>query len=321
MRILFKDGASGLDGLDTLDAAPVDKPASVIEYTLWPCMVVITTVALYLTMDYFGYVVGLAVGAIVTFIVAFIGEQLWPLRTDWNKRQDPQLYNDIIYNCITGPLRTFFQQNTYAFLVIPLAILVANDETAFDVWPHQWSVWLQVPLCLLLTDGLQYVVHRTTHMVSWLWPVHALHHSSERLNLMKGNRFHLLDIALLAAFVVGPMMLIGVPTDIILWHGVAGIVIGTPAHCNIRFRFPRFMYYVVMTPQTHAIHHATEKGLRDCNYALFPVWDILFGTFAHPDVCNIKRVNVGIHNDLMPKSFSRQLVAPLMWNSLIKLKK
>ena len=75
---------------------------------------------------------------------------------------------------------------------------------------------------------------------------------------------------------------------------------------------PSFLHRCLVTPQEHALHHARPPGLSRSNYAnVFPLWDILFGTFQHPD--DHGDVAFGIDEPL-PGSFAAQLALPLaMW--------
>ena len=42
----------------------------------------------------------------------------------------------------------------------------------------------------------------------------------------------------------------------------------------------RVLRYVVATPDLHRVHHSAWQTETDSNFsAVFPVWDILFGTF------------------------------------------
>ncbi len=295
-----------------------DASSEVIAKSLYPIMLVMAFVVFYVSFAALGYVLGIGVGLTITMLGVWLAEWRWPLRSDWTKLDDRQLVNDLTYNGLTGPVRTFFQHNVAIFIVTPLAIYAGELGYETNVWPHHWPWAAQIFLCLFVVDGLLYVLHRWCHKVSWLWSIHALHHSSDRLNMLKGSRFHLLEIGLIAVFVAGPVMLLGAPWEIILWHATAGIVIGTPAHANVRFKIPRFMYYVVMTQHVHALHHSSDPAIRNSNYALFPIWDLLFGTFIHPDRCVISDVDVGIRNNPVPAGLFGQLMAPLNWSSLVE---
>jgi sterol desaturase/sphingolipid hydroxylase (fatty acid hydroxylase superfamily) len=41
--------------------------------------------------------------------------------------------------------------------------------------------------------------------------------------------------------------------------------------------------WLLLTPQMHRIHHSRESRHLDRNFAfIFPLWDVLFGTYYHP---------------------------------------
>src|SRR4029077_16725482 len=46
--------------------------------------------------------------------------------------------------------------------------------------------WLQLLEIVLLADLWQYWVHRAFHVVPWLWPIHAIHHSSRTIDCLRG---------------------------------------------------------------------------------------------------------------------------------------
>ena len=49
-------------------------------------------------------------------------------------------------------------------------------------------------------------------------------------------------------------------------------------HSNIRTNFG-LLRYILVTPQSHRIHHSIEKKHQDKNFAVtFSIWDFIFGT-------------------------------------------
>ena len=50
-------------------------------------------------------------------------------------------------------------------------------------------------------------------------------------------------------------------------------------HANIAT--PVWMGYFIQRPEQHSIHH--ERGVHKYNYSDFPVYDLIFGTFANPN--------------------------------------
>lgn len=78
-------------------------------------------------------------------------------------------------------------------------------------------------------------------------------------------------------------MLIGVDFKVL-----AGIlpIVGLWAvflHANVRWTFGP-LRWVIATPHFHRWHHSRAPEARDKNFAaLFPIWDVLFGTLYLPD--------------------------------------
>src|SRR5574337_7424 len=49
-------------------------------------------------------------------------------------------------------------------------------------------------------------------------------------------------------------------------------------HWNVRT--PRWLGYFIQRPESHCVHH--RMGVHTWNYADFPLWDIVFGSFRNP---------------------------------------
>ena len=71
--------------------------------------------------------------------------------------------------------------------------------------PHPWlnagaqPLFLQFAMAFAAADLLDYALHRATHNVSWLWRLHAVHHSDPHLDASTGMRFHPLEVSINAA--------------------------------------------------------------------------------------------------------------------------
>ena len=64
------------------------------------------------------------------------------------------------------------------------------------------SLWILVPVSLLAYDFADYWSHRVMHK-SWLWPVHAIHHSETEMTGLTTYRVHFLEpIIMGTAYVV-----------------------------------------------------------------------------------------------------------------------
>jgi sterol desaturase/sphingolipid hydroxylase (fatty acid hydroxylase superfamily) len=61
--------------------------------------------------------------------------------------------------------------------------------------------------------------------------------------------------------------------------------------------------------QLHNLHHASDRRFQDSNYSgSTALWDVLFGTFSHPDRCHAE--TLGIENSPVPAGFVSQVLFP-----------
>ena len=147
---------------------------------------------------------------------------------------------------------------------------------------------IQQLVILLLFDMLYYWFHRVQHTTA-LWPQHAVHHSEPHLNAATAFRHHILENVIKVPLVDIPLMFIFVST---VWHDETGVLtrlatgfiayLGIFAHSNLRIGYGP-LNWVIVSPQTHRIHHSIEERHWNKNFAAyFPLLDVVFGTYYHP---------------------------------------
>jgi sterol desaturase/sphingolipid hydroxylase (fatty acid hydroxylase superfamily) len=143
------------------------------------------------------------------------------------------------------------------------------------------SVWWQAPLMLFISDFFSYWTHRAFHGRR-LWPFHAVHHSSTELDWLGSVRLHPVNDAVMRIASAVPLLLLGFSP-----LALAGIVpiltlLAILVHANLDWDWGP-LRAVIASPRFHRWHHTDETEARDKNFAgLFPVWDILFGTYYMP---------------------------------------
>jgi sterol desaturase/sphingolipid hydroxylase (fatty acid hydroxylase superfamily) len=175
---------------------------------------------------------------------------------------------------------------------------------------------LQVIAALVVADFFSYWVHRLFHQAP-LWRFHAVHHSSTRLDWLSAARNHPVGEALGRVLGVLPVLLMGIDPRVL---AVVGPVIGLWAillHANVPWGFGA-LRYVIATPIFHRWHHSREVAARDKNFAgLFPIWDLMFGTYFVPVASGklVQPIDFGI-DEAMPEGFVGQLVAPFRVRAL-----
>jgi sterol desaturase/sphingolipid hydroxylase (fatty acid hydroxylase superfamily) len=167
---------------------------------------------------------------------------------------------------LVGQLRTHYPQ---MFGLIPVdSLLEAN---------------LRGLAYLLIYDFAYYWFHRAQHRLRWLWSQHKLHHSDPSLNVTTSLRHHWLENSLRVFFMTLPMAVLFDLTPTFS-AGVAFVLSfwGFYIHTNLNLHFGAFNR-VLCSPQLHRLHHSMREEHQDRNFAaIFPIYDILFGTYAAP---------------------------------------
>ena len=171
----------------------------------------------------------------------------------------------------------------------------------------------QIPALLLVADFTQYWVHRTFHVVPFLWPFHAIHHSIEEMDWLAGSRLHLVDVIVTRGLVYVPIFVLGFSAQALMGYVLLVAAQATFIHANVRWEF-RPLRKLVATPAFHHWHHSAEREAVDKNFAVHtPIWDLLFGTYYLPGrwpaeygLCDHRRV---------PTRWVTQLVYPFVRRS------
>jgi sterol desaturase/sphingolipid hydroxylase (fatty acid hydroxylase superfamily) len=228
----------------------------------------------------------------------------------WKKRG---LATDICYWLVVPILQRYGRIGiTVAVTVYLLGIKTPDGVVKFFDHGHgpisHWPFWTQVAFYLLVSEFCLYWIHRAFHRSDTLWKFHAVHHASEDLEWISAARFHPVNILLGVVSVDVALLLAGITPYVFLVTGPFAIVTSLFVHANLNWTLGPFKY-VMAGPVFHRWHHTVEHG--NCNYAsTFPFFDLMFGTFYMPE--GVYPENFGIGEDVVPESFGRQLVHPLL---------
>jgi sterol desaturase/sphingolipid hydroxylase (fatty acid hydroxylase superfamily) len=161
---------------------------------------------------------------------------------------------------------------------------------------------------MLLTDLVQYWVHRAFHRVPWLWHFHAVHHSARHMDWMAGARMHFLEIVFLRSTTVIPMFVLGFSPAAMNTYIFVVYLYSTFVHANLGWRFP-IVEKIFVTPRFHHWHHGIEREAIDVNFAVhFPFLDRLFGTHHLP--ADKWPSGYGIEGHPVPRGYWAQLKHP-----------
>jgi len=193
-------------------------------------------------------------------------------------------------------LRPGWRLDLWYFTVNHLAIglfLVVSTHFAHDAFGWAVIPWVQAQvvalpgivrflLVVLAADLVEYVTHRAYHEVPFLWRFHAVHHSPQHMDWLSGSRLHVGEVLMTRATILVPIFLLGFPQDTLFAYIVFVSVQAVLVHANIAVDVG-WLRYLVVTPQYHHWHHASDAEALDRNYcAHTPLFDLAFGTFHLP---------------------------------------
>jgi sterol desaturase/sphingolipid hydroxylase (fatty acid hydroxylase superfamily) len=138
-------------------------------------------------------------------------------------------------------------------------------------------VALEVSAGLVVFELVGYAYHRLAHAVPWMWRLHAVHHSSERMDWLASFRQHPLEILLVTLAQNAPLVLLGLPLGSHALVLLALRVNTVFVHADLPVPRGGWWSEIFATPGFHHRHHQRDGAVR--NYAaLFPWLDRLFGT-------------------------------------------
>lgn len=172
------------------------------------------------------------------------------------------------------------------------------------------SLWLQVLEIVLIADFLTYVFHRALHSNAFLWRFHQVHHCSERMDWLAGNRLHPVDKILGDCFQFIPIFCIGFSGTAVLVYTIFLGFQGFLIHSNIRVNLGP-LRWVVANPQFHHWHHSRDPRAYNKNFAPhLVIFDLLFGTAYIPPP-RVMPEEYGLYEDV-PAGFMAQMIYPFL---------
>ncbi|MGY3387802.1 sterol desaturase/sphingolipid hydroxylase (fatty acid hydroxylase superfamily) [Bradyrhizobium sp. USDA 3311] len=230
------------------------------------------------------------------------------------ERQSPLSYlrglgNWMIYITFAAAFFAVSQQLLPISSLKPLIHLDLTHTIESSNWAKVAFGYAVAPvLSYFIGDFFYYWLHRAQHAVSFLWRMHAVHHSIEELNGLN-NWHHLSEVVLRILLVSLPMQLlvtIDAPQVVIVSTLLSWV--GSIEHSNSRLSFGA-LRYLLAEPRYHRIHHSREERHWHRNFAsVFTIWDVLFRTAYFPAKDEYPATGLVDHRE--PKSIAGFLSAP-----------
>lgn len=205
-----------------------------------------------------------------------------------------QVFRVVIYGAfLTGALNLIFQ------MVTGLPEPTTAGKLTMDPAFTDIAISLAYMFVFFgLADFVGFSAHYLQHKIPFLWEFHKVHHSLEVMHPLSNYREHPIDNLFYAA-VLGATygLVVGVARNVFGYVPSMPQLLGIPLlafffnflaynlrHSHVWLRWPGRWSMVFGSPAHHQIHHSCHPDHLDKNFAfIFPIWDVLFGTYELPE--------------------------------------
>src|SRR5262245_50881239 len=194
-----------------------------------------------------------------------------------------------------GSLDRWLRWPTNYFLTLINLIAMGALPVSFvgaAIWAEKngWGVfnWIHLPLLVVITATLivrgfiSFSTHYLMHLVPMFWRVHRVHHLDTEFDVSTTVRFHPLEFFIQSVPGVAIVVTFGLAPWVLMSYELLDVAVTLWSHSNLRLpvAVDRLLRYVIVTPDLHRVHHSAWKPETNSNFgAVFPIWDLVFGTF------------------------------------------
>ena len=204
------------------------------------------------------------------------------------------------------------------------ALLLRGFATPPSLHEGGWWLAAMVASLAVSSDFTFYWYHRALHENPYLWELHKVHHSAERMVGITTARVHPIDDLLyytlngaFTGILYGAWLLVIVPPDAVTVLGLGITVWVNAATLNYlhHWHFPLSLGpldRVLVSPHYHHLHHSIDPVHFNRNYGnILIVWDRLFGSVREPEPGEDFAFGLGVETESY-RSGWRLYVVPLV---------
>jgi sterol desaturase/sphingolipid hydroxylase (fatty acid hydroxylase superfamily) len=179
----------------------------------------------------------------------------------------------------------------------------------------QLPLWVQGAIAIVIGDFIGYWTHRWHH-TRQLWDYHAVHHSAEIVDWLTAVRLHPVNDIISRVMQASPLLILGISPIAVEFYVPFLSSYVALIHANISWTYGPFRY-VLASPAFHRWHHTMDEEGWGKNFAgLFPIYDVIFGTFYMPRGRQPK--NFGLYGETITENFMDQLIYPFRHWKILK---
>jgi sterol desaturase/sphingolipid hydroxylase (fatty acid hydroxylase superfamily) len=182
----------------------------------------------------------------------------------------------------------FFLTNLAIGRLLSLVVIVSvaalwAEQRQFGLFNQaKWHRLIEGVSAFILLDFAVWLQHWAMHRFSFLWRMHAVHHSDRDLDVTTALRFHPFELIVSTLYKSAIVAVLGVPLLVALafelWLNANALF----NHSNIRLPawLDKPLRTVLVTPNMHLVHHSVSADDQRHNYGFaMSFWDRLFGTY------------------------------------------
>jgi sterol desaturase/sphingolipid hydroxylase (fatty acid hydroxylase superfamily) len=147
---------------------------------------------------------------------------------------------------------------------------------------EDWPIAAIVVATLLVRAFISFGTHFLNHKIPLLWRFHRIHHLDTELDVSSTVRVHPIEFALSLVIGLPVVLLVGLSPWVLIFYELLDVFVVLFSHSNLRIPrvVDRYLHYLIVTPDLHKVHHSAYQPETDSNFsAVFPIWDVVFGTF------------------------------------------
>jgi len=225
-----------------------------------------------------------AIPVFLLFIASEFFVQTRVLQIKYNK---PQMFVSMSMGLGASFIKTF---NRIAFFFLFWALyehrifINLGPETLDGFFNSDWHIdhWYIWVVLFFLDDLTFYFMHRTSHIVRFLWAGHVNHHSSKEFNFSIALRQGWWEY-LFKFFFWAWLPFLGFHPLMVFLMIELNLIYQFFTHTELVKKLG-FLEYFLNTPSHHRVHHSSQVKYLDKNYAgILIIWDKIFGTFKVED--------------------------------------
>ena len=222
-------------------------------------------------------------GLLATIVTLFAFEWVMPYEREWHPNLGEAL-RDFLYFGLNGAMDALVKLG------------VAFSVAAIGAWDNTLPSTIAIPVAILIADLGGYWMHRWGHL-GWLWKVHGVHHTPDKVNTWNNNTIHFLNSIYSGLAKTLPLALLGFDPSVIIIAAYLTTIQSYAVHANIDVELG-WLGYLIMGPAHHRLHHSTVMEEAGNFASVTTLWDIAFGSFVYGP--NRAPENVGV---VKPETF------------------